>query len=80
MAREKSSLQIHNLDEIEMAELLDLAVENASARRSAAEIGISPEEAEQVNGGIAVSTTVKSPAIPPIVVGLIYEPYGGPLM
>jgi hypothetical protein len=75
MAHEKPSLKIHNLNEVDIDEVLDLAVANASARRSAAEIGISPEEAERVNGGITVSTTTVSKFPCPIItVGLIYIP------
>ncbi|WP_404785934.1 hypothetical protein [Altericista sp. CCNU0014] len=75
MAHEKLSLQVHNLNEVDMDEALDLAIANASARRSAAEIEISLEEAEQVNGGIGVSTTTISKVPCPIItVGLIYEP------
>jgi hypothetical protein len=82
MAHEKLSLQIHNLNEVNIDEVLDLAITNASARRSAAEIEISPEESERVNGGIAAvnsGITLSTPTgskfpYPTITVGLIYIP------
>jgi hypothetical protein len=62
--------------------VLDLAIANASARRSAAEIEIFPEEAGQVSGGIAsVNSSIKlsTPSVskfpyPITTVGIIYIP------
>jgi hypothetical protein len=76
MAHEKISLQVHDLNE----DLLELAIENASARRNSISMELSSEESKNINGGVSgiVSGTPVGVKCPPIViVGIIIPPDRG---
>lgn len=59
------------MSNIQITDLIDDAVENALIRR---EQNLTPEQAEQVEGGLAIV------AFPPIILGMMFPPKLPPLL
>jgi len=62
-----------NNHRLEINDLIDSAVNNAVARRNEALASVSDEEAKNVSGGIALTTSGARP-IKPIICGMIKPP------
>ena len=63
-----------NTHRLEINDLIDSAVNNAVARREEALASVSNEEAKNVSGGIAITTTVGRLIRPPILLGIMVKP------